>query len=66
MDHYYILALVVFSLNLLPAFAPPTMAVLIFYKLNTSLDTAAIIAVGVLASTSGGFVLALGTRALRP
>ncbi len=66
MDHYYILALLVFSLNLLPAFAPPTMAVLIFYKLNTGLDTAAIIAVGVLASTSGRFVLALGTRALRP
>jgi len=65
MDHYYILALLVFSLNLLPVFAPPTMAVLIFYKLNTNLDTTAIIAIGVLASSSGRYVLALGTKALR-
>jgi len=65
MGHYYILALLVFALNLLPAFAPPTMAVLIFYKLNTDLDTAAIIAIGVLAASSGRYILALGTRALR-
>ncbi len=66
MGHYYALAGLVFALNLLPAFAPPTMVVLVFYKLNTNLDTAAIIAVGVLASSSGRYVLALGTKALRP
>lgn len=66
MNHYYVLAALVFSLNLLPAFAPPTMIVLIFYKLNTNLDTAGIIAIGVLASSSGRLVLALATRALRP
>lgn len=65
MSHFLILAGLVFGINLLPAFAPPTWVVLVFYKLNTNMNTVAIIAVGILASASGRYLLALGTRALR-
>ena len=65
MSHYFILAALVFGINLLPAFAPPTWVVLVFYKLNTNSNTVAIIAVGILASASGRYLLALGTRAVR-
>ncbi len=65
MSNYFALVGLVFAINLLPAFAPPTWAILVFYKLNTGLNTFAIIALGVLASSSGRYVLALATRRLR-
>lgn len=65
MGNYLALFALVFSINLLPAFAPPTWIILVFYKLNTGLNTFAIITLGVLASSSGRYVLALGTRKLR-
>ena len=65
MSHYLILAALVFGINLLPAFAPPTWVVLVFYKLNTNMNSVAIIAAGILASSSGRYLLALGTRAIR-
>jgi membrane protein YqaA with SNARE-associated domain len=55
---YLILAGLVLSLNVLPAFAPPTWAVLVFYKLNSTMNTAGIIVVGVLAAASGRYILA--------
>ena len=65
MSHYLILAGLVFGINLLPAFAPPTWVILVFYKLNTNMNTIAIIALGVMASASGRYLLALGTRSIR-
>jgi membrane protein YqaA with SNARE-associated domain len=65
MSHYFILVGLVFGINLLPAFAPPTWVVLVFYKLTTNMNTIAIIALGVMASASGRYLLALGTRAIR-
>jgi len=65
MSNYFALVALVFCINLLPAFAPPTWIILVFYKLNTGLNTFAIIALGVLASSSGRYVLALATRRLR-
>jgi membrane protein YqaA with SNARE-associated domain len=65
MSHYFILAALVLGINLMPAFAPPTWVVLVFYKLNTSMNSVAIIAVGIAASASGRYLLALGTRAVR-
>ena len=65
MIHYLLLAGLVLGVNLLPAFAPPTWIVLVFYKLNTGLNSFAIIAIGVAASASGRYLLALGTRAIR-
>jgi len=55
---YVLLAALVLALNLLPAFAPPTWAVLVFYKLNSTMNTAAIITIGVFAAASGRYLLA--------
>lgn len=65
MGQYFILAALVFGINLLPAFAPPTWVILVFYKLNSNLDSISIIVIGVIAAASGRYILALGTRAIR-
>ena len=65
MGRYIILVGLVLAINLLPAFGPPTWAVLVFYKLNTNMSTAAIIVFGVVASSSGRFLLALAVRSIR-
>lgn len=57
---------VVFAINLLPVFGPPTWAVLVFVRLHwQDVPPAALIAGGALAATSGRLVLAVGTRKLR-
>jgi membrane protein YqaA with SNARE-associated domain len=56
---------IVFAVNLLPAFGPPTWALLVFARIQwTDVPPAALIAGGALAATSGRLVLALGTRKL--
>jgi hypothetical protein len=65
MGQYFLLAILVFGINLLPAFAPPTWVILVFYKLNFNLNSVSIIVIGVLAAASGRYFLALGTRAIR-
>jgi len=65
MSHYLLLVGLVLGINLLPAFAPPTWIILVFYKLNTDMNTIAIVLLGVTASASGRYLLAAGTRALR-
>src|SRR5690348_913944 len=62
-----VLALVVvFAVNLLPAFGPPTWAVLVFFSLDFDLPAVPLVLGGALAAASGRFVLATGTRRLRP
>ena len=63
---YLAIAGIVFALNLLPAFGPPTSAVLVALTLNYDLASAPLIAVGAVAAASGRFVLANATRQLRP
>lgn len=56
---------VVFAINLLPAFGPPTWAVLVFVRLRwPDIPPAALIPAGALAATVGRLVLAVGTRKL--
>jgi uncharacterized membrane protein YdjX (TVP38/TMEM64 family) len=55
----------IFLLNLLPAFGPPTWAVLVFFHLETDISPFLLVPVGALAAASGRFVLASGTRRLR-
>jgi len=55
---YLVLAATVLALNLLPAFAPPTWIVLVFYKFNSNLNTAAIIVIGVFSAAAGRYLLA--------
>jgi membrane protein YqaA with SNARE-associated domain len=57
---------VVFAVNLLPAFGPPTWAVLVFFSLNFELPGVPLVLLGALAAASGRFLLASGTRRLRP
>lgn len=63
----YAIALgVVFAVNLLPAFGPPTWAVLLFFSIDFDLPPAALVLGGALAAASGRFLLASGARRLRP
>jgi uncharacterized membrane protein YdjX (TVP38/TMEM64 family) len=48
----------VFGVNLLPAFGPPTWAVLVFFKLNQDIPAVPLILGGAIAAASGRFALA--------
>src|SRR5690348_6256791 len=58
LSQYIALAAVVFGVNLLPAFGPPTWAVLLLYRFNSDLAAAPLVLVGALAAASGRYVLA--------
>ena len=64
-SRYLLLAALVFAVNLMPALAPPTWAILVFYKLNSDLNTVAIIIIGILTASSGRYLLARGTAMIR-
>ncbi|MBV9941210.1 MAG: hypothetical protein JO262_03685 [Solirubrobacterales bacterium] len=56
---------IVFAINLLPAFGPPTWALLVFARFRwQDIPPAALIAGGALAATAGRLLLAIGTRRL--
>ena len=55
----------IFAINLLPAFGPPTWAVLVFFRLNSDLPAVPLVLLGALAAASGRFVLASVTRHFR-
>lgn len=57
---------VVFAVNLLPAFGPPTWAVLVFFSLDFDLPAVPLVLGGALAAAGGRYVLANGARRLRP
>ncbi|HWN72873.1 MAG TPA: hypothetical protein VNN15_03580 [Solirubrobacterales bacterium] len=57
---------VIFAINLLPAFGPPTWAVLVFFSLDFDLPAVPLVLGGALAAASGRFLLANGARRLRP
>ena len=62
----YALALaLIFAVNLLPAFGPPTWALLVFFRLTYGLAAVPLVLGGALAAASGRLVLAAGTRRLR-
>ena len=56
---------IVFAINLMPAFGPPTWAVLVFVRFEwQGIPPAVLIAGGALAATAGRLLLAVGTREL--
>jgi membrane protein YqaA with SNARE-associated domain len=55
----------IFGVNLLPAFGPPTWAVLVFFKLNSDLAAVPLVLGGAVAAASGRLLLAHGARRLR-
>jgi membrane protein YqaA with SNARE-associated domain len=62
----YLLAIaVIFGVNLMPAFGPPTWSILVLFHLNFDLEPVLIVPLGALAAASGRFVLASSARGLR-
>lgn len=61
---YALVAAVVFGVNLMPAFGPPTWAVLVFFTLNGGEALAPLVLIGAGAAASGRLLLALGFRRL--
>jgi uncharacterized membrane protein YdjX (TVP38/TMEM64 family) len=55
----------IFGINLLPAFGPPTWAVLVFFRLNSDLPAVPLVLLGALAAALGRLVLAATTRRFR-
>lgn len=54
----------IFALNLVPAFGPPTWAVLVLFSLHGNYHTALLVVCGAIAAASGRLVLASVTRRL--
>ncbi|WP_440306098.1 hypothetical protein [Jatrophihabitans sp.] len=62
---YLAAAGIVFGINLIPAFGPPSWAVLVLLKLHWHLNGVALVVVGATAAGSGRYLLALATRQVR-
>jgi uncharacterized membrane protein YdjX (TVP38/TMEM64 family) len=62
MQDYLLLALIVFGVNLLPAFGPPTWTILVVYRLNTDMPTWHLVLIGAGAAACGRLVLAYAFR----
>ncbi len=56
---------IIFLANLVPAFAPPTWSILVFFTLKHDLHPLVLVPLGVLGATSGRAVLAVTFRAIR-
>ena len=65
MEAYLLTFGCVFAVNLLPAFAPPTWAVLVFFKLEYDVPVVPMVIGGALCAASGRLVLAHACRRLR-
>jgi membrane protein YqaA with SNARE-associated domain len=62
---YGLAAATVFGVNLLPAFGPPTWAVLVLFRLHEQLSIPALVVLGAVAAAAGRLCLALATRRAR-
>ena len=62
MTDYLILFAIVFGINLLPAFGPPTWTILVWYTLTTDASTPIIVIVGATAAAAGRYLLAHSFR----
>jgi hypothetical protein len=65
MTDYLIAFACIFGVNLLPAFGPPTWAVLVFFKLNGDLAAVPLVLGGAVAAACGRLVLAHASRHFR-
>lgn len=59
---FLILFGIVFAINLMPAFGPPTWSVIVLYGLNSDLPLAGLVVTAAVASSSGRYLLAHGFR----
>lgn len=64
LGHLLLVVAIVFGINLMPAFGPPTWAVLVYFRFRYGdIPVPALIVCGALAATAGRYVLALAFRA---
>jgi uncharacterized membrane protein YdjX (TVP38/TMEM64 family) len=64
-SEYLILFAIVFGVNLLPAFGPPSWSIIVLYGFNSDLPVPAIVGTGAIAAALGRFCLAHATRLFR-
>lgn len=62
LTQYALLFGVVFAVNLLPAFGPPTWSIIVLFGFNTEMPLPGIVLTGAAAAASGRFLLAHGFR----
>lgn len=62
MNDVLILFLIVFGVNLLPAFGPPTWSILVVYRLDSDMPTAVLVLTGAAAASCGRLLLAAAFR----
>ena len=62
---YLALIGVVFGVNLLPAFGPPTWSLLVFFRLQSHIPAVPLVLLGALAAASGRLVLAFVSQRVR-
>ena len=62
LETYLILFAVVFAVNLMPAFGPPTWSVIVMFGLSTDLPLPGLVVIAAIASSTGRFLLAHGFR----
>lgn len=65
MSNYLLALAIIFLANVLPAFAPPTWSILIFFILHHDLNPAALVALGIIGAVSGRAILAYSFRRVR-
>jgi membrane protein YqaA with SNARE-associated domain len=65
LSEYLVAFACIFGVNLLPAFGPPTWAVLVFFKLNSDLAAVPLVLGGAVVAASGRLLLAQGARLAR-
>lgn len=61
---YLVLFAIVLGVNLLPAFGPPTWAIIVLFGINSDLSVAGTVLVSALAAATGRLLLALAFRSL--
>jgi len=65
MVKYLVVLLVVFGVNLLPAFGPPTWTLLVVARWQWHMNPVWLVALGVIGAGAGRYLLAHGARAMR-
>jgi uncharacterized membrane protein YdjX (TVP38/TMEM64 family) len=61
---YLVLFSIVFAVNLLPAFGPPTWSIIVLYGFNSDLPVVGTVGTAAASAASGRYILALSFRAL--
>ena len=65
MSNYLLVAIVILVANIVPAFAPPTWSILVYFSLGHDLNPIALVSIGVTCAVTGRALLAYTFRGIR-